>query len=108
MGTYAIVEASGKQFLIEENRFYDLDALPLTRDESFQLNKILLVKTETDLFIGKPYLNKEFKVEATVLRNVLTDKIRVYKMRPKKKTRKTFGHRSKKTRVLINKISPIN
>ena len=29
MKSYAIVQASGKQFWIEENRFYDFDKLPL-------------------------------------------------------------------------------
>ena len=29
MGSYAIVKASGRQFWIEENRFYDLNKLPL-------------------------------------------------------------------------------
>ena len=37
-----------------------------------------------------------------------TSKIRVYKMRPKKKTRKTFGSRPKLTRVYINSIRRIS
>ena len=45
MGTYAIVQASGKQFWVEEDKFYDFDKLPLDRGDSFTLNQILLVKT---------------------------------------------------------------
>ena len=55
--------------------------------------------------IGKPFLDSTYTVEATVLRHLSGPKIRVYKMRPKKKTRKTFGSRRKLTRVLINSIS---
>ena len=47
-------------------------------------------------------------IEATVLRHISGSKIRVYKMRPKKKTRKTFGARPKLTRVYINSIRRIS
>ena len=105
MESYAIVQASGKQFWIEENKFYDFDKLPLDRGDSFSLNQILLVNKENSVSIGKPYLDNDYTVEATVLRHLSGPKVRVYKMRPKKKTRKTFGSRRKLTRVLINSIS---
>ena len=105
MDSYAIVHASGKQFWVEENKFYDFDKLPLSKGDSFALNQILLVNTGTSVEIGKPYLSTSYSVEATVLRHLSGPKIRVYKMRPKKKTRKTFGSRRKLTRILINKIS---
>ena len=44
MASYAIIQACGKQFWIEENKFYDLDKLPLDSGDNFNLNKILLVK----------------------------------------------------------------
>ena len=105
MESYAIVQASGKQFWVEENKFYDFDKLPLDRGDVFSLNQILLVNKEASISIGQPYLDSSYKVEATVLRHLSGPKIRVYKMRPKKKTRKTFGSRRKLTRVLINSIS---
>ena len=105
MTTYAIVQASGKQFWVEENRFYDFDKLPLNPGDLFQLNRVLLVRKHNSLQIGKPFLTSECLVEATVLRHLSGSKTRVYKMRPKKKTRKTFGSRPKLTRVLINSIS---
>ena len=107
MESYAIVQASGKQFWVEENRFYDFDKLPLDRGDTFSLNQILLVNKENSVDIGRPFLNDSYKIEATVLRHLSGPKIRVYKMRPKKKTRKTFGSRRKLTRVLINSISKI-
>ena len=105
MSSYAIVQASGRQYWVEENKFYDFDKLPLDRGDNFSLNQILLVKEQDSVAIGKPFLNEEYTVEATVLRHLSGPKIRVYKMRPKKKTRKTFGSRRKLTRVLINSIS---
>ena len=105
MECYAIVQASGKQFLIEENKFYDFDKLPLDRGDTFTLNQVLLVNKDNSVAVGKPFLDKSYAVEATVLRHLSGPKIRVYKMRPKKKTRKTFGSRRKLTRILINSIT---
>ena len=39
MTTYAIVQASGKQFWVEENRFYDFDKLPLNPGDTFKLKQ---------------------------------------------------------------------
>ena len=104
MPTYAIVQASGKQFWVEENRFYDFDKLPLNRGDNFSLNQILLLKKDSETHIGKPFLDDAHEVKAVVLRHLSGPKVRVYKMRPKKKTRKTFGSRRKLTRVLISSI----
>jgi len=107
MSSYAIIQASGKQFWVEERKFYDFDKLPLNRGDMFSLNQILLVKEPDSISVGKPFLDQEFNIEATVLRHLSGSKVRVYKMRPKKKTRKTFGSRRKLTRVLINSISKV-
>ena len=107
MATYAIVQASGKQFWIEENRFYDFDKLPLNPGDTFKLNRVLLVNKHACLKIGKPFLGDECTVEATVIRHLSGPKVRVYKMRPKKKTRKTFGSRPKLTRILVNSITTL-
>ena len=105
MVSYAIVEASGKQFWIEEKRFYDFDKLPLAKGDTFLLNKILLVNINNNLAIGQPYLKNDYAIGATVLQHLQGKKVSVYKMRPKKKTRRSFGHRVKLTRVFINSIS---
>jgi len=107
MESYAIVQASGKQFWIEENKFYDFDKLPLDRGDTFSLNQILLVNQNDSVNVGKPFLDSDYTVKAKVLRHLSGPKIRVYKMKPKKKTRKTFGCRRKLTRVLITRISKV-
>ena len=104
MATYAIVEASGKQFWIEEKRFYDFGKLSLNQGEKFTLNNILLVNFDNQIVLGDPFINKDYTVNATVLRHISGPKTRVYKMKPKKKTRKTFGFRKPCTRVFINSI----
>ena len=56
--------------------------------------------------IGKPYLDM-VKIKGKVLEHLRGRKKLVYKMRPKKKTRKKQGHRQELTRVLIEEINII-
>ena len=107
MKSYAIIQASGKQLWVEEDRFYDFNKLPLNQGDIFCLNKVLLVNQYNSVTIGKPFLEAEYVVKATVLRHLSGVKTRVYKMRPKKKTRKTFGSRPKLTRIVINSITKL-
>ena len=104
MVSYAVVEACGKQFWLEEGRFYDFNKLPLNKGDLFILNKVLLVNDNGNISIGTPYLDTEYTINVEVLRHVTGPKIRVYKMRPKKKTRRTFGSKPKLTRVLVKSI----
>jgi|TARA_B100000475_G_scaffold189051_1_gene160151 large subunit ribosomal protein L21 len=104
MVSYAIVKASGRQLWVEENRFYDVNKLALQVGDTFSLNQVLLVNQNGVLEIGKPFLEGKYIIEAKVLRHLSGSKTRVYKMRPKKKTRKTFGFRPKLTRIYISSI----
>ncbi|WP_269606721.1 50S ribosomal protein L21 [Prochlorococcus marinus] len=101
---YAIVEASGKQFWLQPNRYYDIDRCHAEVDEVLTIEKVLLLNDGKDLKIGKPYV-KEAKVQLKVLEHRRGPKIIVYKMRPKKKTRRKTGHRQELTRVLVQSIS---
>ena len=102
--TYAIVEASGKQFWLQSNRYYDLDRCHAEVNDVLTIDKVLLIKNGKDLKLGKPYV-KDAKVEIKVLEHRRGPKIIVYKMRPKKKTRRKNGHRQELTRVLVQSIS---
>ena len=102
--TYAIVEASGKQFWLQSNRYYDLDRCHAEVDDILTIDKVLLLNDGKNLKIGKPYV-KDAKVEIKVLEHRRGPKIIVYKMRPKKKTRRKNGHRQELTRVLVQSIS---
>ena len=100
---YAIVEISGRQFWIETGKYYDFNRIPIDLGKQIILNRILLFNNESDLLIGKPYL-ESIKIKAKVLEHLRGKKTIVYKMRPKKKTRKKAGHRQELTRVFIEDI----
>jgi large subunit ribosomal protein L21 len=102
--TYAIIEASGKQFRVEAGRFYDLDRLPVEEDDEVTIDKVLFVSHEGESLVGQPHVDGA-TVSGTVVRHLRGRKIIVYKMKPKKKTRKKRGHRQELTRLMINSIS---
>ena len=100
---YAIVEVSGRQFWIEAGKYYDLNRIPTELGKEITLNRVLLLNDNGQLLIGKPFL-EGVTVKGKILEHLRDRKKVVYKMRPKKKTRKKQGHRQELTRVLIEDI----
>jgi large subunit ribosomal protein L21 len=101
---YAIIEISGRQFWIEKGKYYDFNRISEEKGTSISINKILLANNDGDLYIGTPQV-KNIKIEAIITEHLRGQKLIVYKMRPKKKTRKKQGHRQDITRVLIEDIT---
>ena len=101
---YAIAETSGQQFWFEENKYYDIDRLNAKEKDKITLEKVLLLKDKDTINIGKPYV-KDAKIELEVISHRRDKKILVYKMRPKKKTRRKMGHRQELTRVMVRSIT---
>ena len=101
---YAIAETSGQQFWFEVNRYYDIDRLNAKEKDKITLDKVLLLKDKDSITIGKPYV-EDAKIELEVVSHKRDKKILVYKMRPKKKTRRKMGHRQELTRVMVKSIS---
>tara|TARA_A100001035_G_scaffold253074_1_gene226010 strand:- start:513 stop:953 length:441 start_codon:yes stop_codon:yes gene_type:complete len=101
---YAIAETSGQQLWFEVDRYYDIDRLNAKEKEKITLDKVLLLKDKNSISIGKPYV-KDAKIELEVVSHKRDRKILVYKMRPKKKTRRKMGHRQELTRVMVKSIS---
>ena len=103
---YAIAETSGQQFWFEVNRYYDIDRLNAKEKDKITLDKVLLLKDKDSITLGKPYV-KDAKIELEVVSHKRDKKIIVYKMRPKKKTRRKMGHRQELTRVMVKSISVV-
>ena len=101
---YAIVEASGTQMWLQPNRYYDLDRIHAEVDETVTLDNVLLVKNGKGTTLGQPYV-KDASVSLKVMAHRRGAKIIVYKMRPKKKTRRKNGHRQELTRVMVEAIT---
>ena len=101
---YAIVETSGTQLRIEPGRFYDVNRIAAEEGDTVTLDQVLLVNDGDSVEIGRPTIEGA-TVTATVARHMRGKKIIVYKMQPKKKTRKKRGHRQELTRITIESIA---
>lgn len=101
---YAIIEISGRQFWIETGKYYDFNRISTELGKQITLNRVLLVNDEGNVLVGNPYL-ESVQITGTILEHLRSKKTIVYKMRPKKKTRRKQGHRQELTRVLIENIN---
>ncbi len=101
---YAIIETGGKQLRVEPGRFYDINRLPGDPETTVSIDRVLLVQDDGDVQVGQPFVEGAV-VEGTIMRHLRGRKIIVYKMRPKKKTRKKQGHRQELTRLMIDTIN---
>ena len=101
---YAIVEASGTQMWVQADRYYDVDRIHAEVDDTIKLENVLLVKDSKGTTLGQPFV-KDATVTLKVMAHRRGPKVIVYKMRPKKKTRRKNGHRQELSRVMVESIA---
>jgi large subunit ribosomal protein L21 len=102
--TYAILEIGGKQLWAEPGRFYDVERMEAEPGTVMELPEVLLINHDGTVTLGHPRVEGA-TVRVQVLEHRKARKVIVYKMQPKKKTRKKNGHRQLQTRLLIEAIS---
>ncbi|MBQ4262806.1 MAG: 50S ribosomal protein L21 [Bacilli bacterium] len=96
----AIFVTGGKQYMVEEGQELYIEKLPNQEGTEVVFDEVLFV----DGKIGKPTVSGA-KVVAQVLKHGKQKKILVFKYKPKKKYRKTQGHRQPYTKIVIKSIS---
>lgn len=96
----AIIKTGGKQYYVEENSRIYVEKLDAEAGSKVTFDEVLFVNGK----VGAPFV-KGASVEAEVIKNGRGKKIRVFHYRPKKKFRKTQGHRQAYTLVEIKKIN---
>lgn len=97
---YAIIDVGGVQHLVEEGRWYTCNRLKATPGDVVSFGRVLAVKQEDVFHVGRPYV-EGVTVEAEVIEDLKGPKVIIYKMQPKKHTRKTVGHRQPLTKCAI-------
>lgn len=100
---YAIIETGGKQMRVEPGRFYDVERLAGEADTAVTIDKVLFVNNDGEITVGQPTIDGA-AVSGKILKQFRGKKVIVYKMQPKKKTRKKRGHRQEQTRFLVESI----
>jgi len=102
---FAIVEIGGRQYRVTANDKIEVDLLEDEAGKAIKLNRVLMIaSSDTEATIGKPYVSGA-SVDAKVIEHFKGEKIRVFKFTPKKRYRKTQGHRQNYTRLEITAIN---
>ncbi len=99
----AIVKIGGHQAIIESGEQIEVDKINMEVGKSIELETLLISSADgSDAQIGAPLL--ETKIKAKIIEHGKSKKIRVYKMNPRKRYRRTQGHRQDYTILEIGKI----
>ena len=100
---YAIIEACGRQYKVEEKTTVFFEKLDEEEGKKVTFDKVILVSDDGKVQVGNPYV-KGVKVEGKVVSHGRGKKILVFKYKAKKNERKTRGHRQDYTKVEITSI----
>ena len=95
----AIFETGGKQYYVSENDVIYVELLPNEVGSEVTFTNVLAVDDK----VGTPYVEGA-KVVCLVEKHGKQKKIIVFKYNPKKKYRKTQGHRQPYTKLTVTKI----
>lgn len=102
---YAIVEIAGKQYKVEKGTEILVDLLESKEGQKIKFNTVTLYRTDKDIVVGKPYVEKA-TIESKVMEPLVKGKkLTVYKYKAKTSQRRKNGHREKYTRLQITGIS---
>jgi large subunit ribosomal protein L21 len=102
---FAVVKIAGFQEKVSQGMKLKVPSLHAEPGKTVTFPEVLLVsKGEGEVTLGKPTVAGA-SVEAKVLAHGRAEKIRVFKMRRRKRYRRTKGHRQGYTEIEVTKIN---
>jgi large subunit ribosomal protein L21 len=100
---YAIVETGGKQYKVSPGQKIDVERLACAKGDDVELSRVLLIADGKETVIGNPTVEGA-KVMATCISEGKSDKVIVFKYKPKVRYRRKKGHRQIYSRLEIKQI----
>ncbi len=101
---YAVVRTGGKQYRLEIGDNVKVEKLPDEVGNIVELSQILMVSDGSEVKVGTP-LVMGASVKAEIVGHGRSKKIRVFKMKRRKKYRRTQGHRQAFTQLKVTEIN---
>lgn len=101
---FAVIKTGGKQYVVHEGLYFDIEKIDAEEGKQVTFDEVLLFADGGNVKIGTPKVESA-KVTAKVLKQFKDKKVTVLKYKPKKRYKKTYGHRQPLTKVQIEKIS---
>jgi large subunit ribosomal protein L21 len=99
---YAIFRTGGKEYKVSPGDRLRVEKLAGEPGATVEFNQVLAVRRQT-LTLGNPLL-QDAKVQATIVRQGRSKKIRVLKYKASKQYRRTLGHRQAFSEIQIKEI----
>jgi len=101
---FAVIEIAGKQFKASKGNTIEVPKLKDKKEgDKIKIDKVLLRSDGKKTDVGTPYISGS-SVELVIKKHGKTDKIRVFKKKPKKRYERTIGHRQPYTVVEVASV----
>jgi large subunit ribosomal protein L21 len=101
---YAVIKTGGKQYRVSSGEKLKVESLSAEVGSQVVLDQVLMLADGDKVSIGAP-LVQGARVEATVVSHGRGDKVRYFKLRRRKASKRQGGHRQNYTEIQIGKIS---
>ena len=101
---YAVVQTGGKQYRLSVGDSVRVEKLPGEPGDVVDLPQVLMVADGEQVAVGSPTIDGA-SVKAEILAHGRDKKIRVFKMKRRKKYRRTQGHRQAFTQLRVTDIT---
>ncbi|HLE66607.1 MAG TPA: 50S ribosomal protein L21 [Burkholderiales bacterium] len=100
---YAVMKSGGKQYRVKQGESVRIEALPAEVGAAVSFDQVLMVGEGENARVGAPYVAGA-RVDATVVSHGRGEKVKIFKLRRRKHSQKTQGHRQSYTEVRIDGI----
>lgn len=101
---FAIIETGGKQYIVSPKNRIKVEKLTGEDGGQIKFDKVLLMSSEKELKIGKPYIT-DAAVTGKILKQGRGEKLKWIKYRAKSRYRRHKGHRQDFTEVEIESLA---
>lgn len=100
---YAVIEAGGRQYRVQEKDMLMVEKLPVEAGQTVTIDKVLALSDGERIEIGAPFVAGA-RVMLRAVRHGRGRKVIVFKYKAKKNYRRKKGHRQPFTQVIVEKI----
>jgi len=100
---HAVIKTGGKQYRVRTGESVRVEALPAEVGAAVSFDQVLMVGEGESARVGAP-LVAGATVKATVVAQGRGEKLKIFKLRRRKHSQKTQGHRQSYTEVRIDDI----
>lgn len=101
---YAVVKIGGHQYRVSEGDVLFVDKQSDETDQTLTFDHVLMINDDDNVTVGQPVVEGA-SIEATLLDNVKSDKVIVFKKKRRKGYRVKRGHRQPMSQIEITSIS---